>query len=65
MQAAINCVEHLLDRYGNLAGTDTARADDINNMFADNWKTDHEKTNSDNCAEPGTDSCICGLCDQG
>jgi muramoyltetrapeptide carboxypeptidase len=27
--------EHLLDRYGYLAGTDTARADDINNMFAD------------------------------
>jgi len=27
--------EHLLDRYGYLAGTDTARADDINTMFAD------------------------------
>ena len=28
--------EHLLDRYGYLAGTDQARADDINGMFADN-----------------------------
>ncbi len=27
--------EHLLDRYGYLAGTDKARADDINHMFAD------------------------------
>jgi len=27
--------EHLLDRRGYLAGTDKARADDINNMFAD------------------------------
>lgn len=26
--------EHLLDRYGYLAGTDTARADDVNKMFA-------------------------------
>jgi len=27
--------DHLLDRYGYLAGTDQARADDVNNMFAD------------------------------
>jgi len=27
--------EHLLDRYGYLAGTDDARAEDINTMFAD------------------------------
>lgn len=27
--------EHLLDRYGYLAGTDQARADDVNGMFAD------------------------------
>ena len=27
--------EHLLDRYGYLAGSDKARADDINNMFGD------------------------------
>ena len=27
--------KHLLDRYGYLAGTDEARADDVNSMFAD------------------------------
>ncbi|MCF6237451.1 MAG: LD-carboxypeptidase, partial [Candidatus Marinimicrobia bacterium] len=27
--------EHLLDRYGYLAGTDQARADDVNSMYAD------------------------------
>ena len=27
--------KHLLDRYGYLAGSDKARASDINNMFAD------------------------------
>ncbi|WP_157374202.1 LD-carboxypeptidase [Nostoc sp. PCC 7107] len=30
---------HLLDRYGYLAGTDANRADDINTMFADNSVT--------------------------
>jgi muramoyltetrapeptide carboxypeptidase len=33
----LNCVEgkHLLDRYGYLAGTDEARADDVNALFRD------------------------------